>query len=115
MVGPLGEARVELGERSFVVAASAFGYAAKKYSQADTSCWPGLPPSASTVVPGSSARAKRLIAGSRRKTADPAGTSTSSPSSSKVARPEMTTYISSCPSRSSLCSSTTSCPASVAV
>ena len=41
---------------------------------------------------------------------EPAGTSCSSPSRTNVARPATTTYISSCPSRSSVCSSTTSWP-----
>ena len=42
----------------------------------------------------------------------PAGASTSSPSSVKVARPLITTYISSCPTLPSVCSSTTSSPTS---
>ena len=52
---------------------------------------PGLPPSARTVVAGFLGAGVALHVGSRRKTAEPAGASTSSPSSMKVARPASTT------------------------
>ena len=66
----------------------------------DTSCWPGLPPTASTIVPAPRP-ARSASPRSRRNTAEPAGTSSSWPSSTKVARPATTTYSSSWPSRSS--------------
>ena len=56
MLGLLRQPAVDLGDaprRSHL--RRAFGYAAKKYSQAEISCRPGLPPRASTVVPASSA------------------------------------------------------------
>jgi hypothetical protein len=61
------------------------------YSHAETSCLPGTPPIASTVVPGSFAIAERCCIGSSRKTSVPAGASTFSPSTVNSARPLTTT------------------------
>ena len=74
---------------------------------------PGLAPIPSTVVPASAATAPRGVPGGQW-TNVPAGASCSSPSSMKSARPETTTYSSSCPP-SSRCSSTTRSPAWSAV
>ena len=52
---------------------------------------PGLPPTATTVVPSSSATAPRFVCGSRTKTKAPAATSTSSSPRMKRARPDTTT------------------------
>ncbi len=58
---------------------------------------PRFAPTASTVVPSSSAIAVRFTAGSGRWTIVPVGASTSSPSRVKVAWPAITTYTSSWP------------------
>ncbi len=74
---------------------------------------PGLAPMPSTVVFASSANASRSVPETQW-TSVPAGASWDTPSSTKRARPLTTTYSSSWP-LSSRCSSTTRCPASLAV
>ena len=113
------EARCPAGEDFLPISAivrsksprSAWEYAAKKYSQADVSWRPGFPPMARTAVPGSftlhgvlrrGLRGRRAFPQVRRRTL----------SSSKRARPLITTYSSSWPSRSSVCFSTTFSPGS---
>jgi hypothetical protein len=89
--------------------------ARKRASQPETvNASPRVAPNDSTVVPASSATARRWTAGSARKTYVPAGAGTSSPSSVNVADPRATKYISSWPLASSVCGSTTSSPAACA-
>src|SRR5438309_688003 len=62
------------------------GRAGKKYSPGETSCLPGRPPIASTVVFAAFATAARRCAASSRYTTVPVGASISSPERVSVAR-----------------------------